>query len=196
MMAMMMNSDNDNMMPLMMMMTMGNNQNNNMLPVLIMSMMNKRSNKPGGGGKLMPSEMLQKLPDFPGLYLESNDVAFLCTAGTNVGTKMVAAFEVCMASKNGTESRKKPNKSNKSNKPSEGCPKVDDLETLFMEVHDEHLCMFKEMAWLDESLNLDYVIAEADVRGLPANVSAAISWEGLETCIRDTLSKAGQEDWF
>ena len=37
-----MNSDNDNMMPLMMMMmNMGNSQNNNLLPVLIMTMMNK-----------------------------------------------------------------------------------------------------------------------------------------------------------
>ena len=38
---MMMNSDNDNMIPLMMMMTMGNNQYNILMPVLIMSMMNK-----------------------------------------------------------------------------------------------------------------------------------------------------------
>ena len=38
----MMNSDSDNMMPLMMMMmTMENKQNNNMLPLLIMTMMNK-----------------------------------------------------------------------------------------------------------------------------------------------------------
>ena len=39
---MMMNSDNDNMMPLiMMMMSMENKQNNKLMPVLIMSMMNK-----------------------------------------------------------------------------------------------------------------------------------------------------------
>ena len=35
----------------------------------------------------------------------------------------------------------------------------------------EHLCMFKEMAWLDESLNFDNVTAEADVLSLPANVN-------------------------
>lgn len=31
--------------------------------------------------------------------------------------------------------------------------------------------MFKEMAWLDESLNFDNVTAEADVLSLPANVN-------------------------
>ena len=44
---MLMNSDNDNMMPVMlMMMTMRNTQNNDMLPVLILSMMDKDKDSP------------------------------------------------------------------------------------------------------------------------------------------------------
>merc|ERR1719225_497856 len=128
--------------------------------------------------------MLQQLTDFPGLYLEASEVSFICTAGTTAGAKMVAAFNVCMTSQNETESKKKPsgNKPNKPNKPSKGCPKVDDIEDLFMKVHDEHLCMFTEMGWLDSNYNFDNATAEADVLSLPANVSAQISWEGLDQC--------------
>ena len=35
----------------------------------------------------------------------------------------------------------------------------------------EHLCMFTEMGWLDDSYNFDNVTAEADVLSLPAAVS-------------------------
>ena len=57
--------------------------------------------------------MLAHIENFPGLYLEANEVAYLCSAGTTVGDKMVAAFDTCMTmggNETETEMRKKPNK--------------------------------------------------------------------------------------
>merc|ERR1712079_264983 len=151
---------------------------------------------------------------------EASEVTYLCTAGTTVGDKIVAAFDVCMPSTMGneTESRKKPSKpnkpnkpsggngenggggGNKPNKPSKGCPKVADLEDLFMKVHKEHLCMFSEMGWLDASgSNFDNATAMADILSLPAGVAGpttTFSWTGVTECIQESLAMAATEQWF
>merc|ERR1719340_321851 len=49
------------------------------------------------------------------------------------------------------------------------------MEEWFFKAHDEHLCMFTEMGWLDDSYNFD-------------TVTANLTWEAIDTCIMESIT--------
>merc|ERR1712027_288394 len=151
-----------------------------------------KPNKPSKPNK--PQLVSEKLTEFKSLELEAHEVAYLCTAGTDIGNRLTAAWDVCMPMPNMTttaEGRQKPNKPN--NQPNKKCPTVEEVQEWFFKAHEDQLCMFTSIGWLDDAYNFDNVTAEADVLSLPADVAAQLTWEGLGMCMDEFMGEMASD---
>merc|ERR1712110_1192206 len=60
------------------------------------------------------------------------------------------------------------------------CPSVDEVEAWFMEEHQDELCVFSELGWLDNSGNWSEAAAQADLATLSPNVTAVLSEDNIQ----------------
>merc|ERR1712020_375993 len=60
------------------------------------------------------------------------------------------------------------------------CPTVDEVEAWFMEEHQDELCVFSELGWLDATGNWSEAATTADLSTLSPNVTAVLSEDNIQ----------------
>merc|ERR1712061_923368 len=140
-----------------------------------------------------------------GLCMGPEEVAYWCTAGTPLGEKLMGAMMTCSGSEEEEEEmpagRKKGGKKCKKGKKCKGkgkgkgkkCPTVDEVEAWFMEEHQDELCVFSELGWLDNSGNFSDAAAEADLATLSPNVTAVLSEDNMQQCMEMVMEKMAED---
>merc|ERR1711915_225137 len=106
----------------------------------------------------------------------------ICHKGSALGEKANAAMEACAAK---VQTRAKKGKGKKPNK----CPTVDDIMQWADEEYAEEVCMFTEVGWLDNKMNSNKELIEADIKTLPAPIAEALNGEEYETCYAMAMEK-------
>merc|ERR1719225_73102 len=112
----------------------------------------------------------------------------------------------CSGSGNETEEmepagRKKGGKKCKKGKKCEGkgkgkgkkCPTVDEVEAWFMEEHQDELCVFSELGWLDATGNWSEAATTADLSTLSPNVTAVLSEDNIQQCMEMVLAEMAED---
>merc|ERR1711892_693617 len=111
-----------------------------------------RKAKGGKGGKPAKAEPA-------GLCLPKENMMMICHAGSALGEKANAAMEVCSAK---AESRaKSKGKGGKGKAPK--CPTVDEIMQMVGEEYAGEICVFTELGWMDEDMNSDDELIQADI---------------------------------
>merc|ERR1739842_273423 len=73
------------------------------------------------------------------------------------------------------------------------CPTVDEVEAWFMEEHQDELCVFSELGWLDNSGNWSEAAAQADLATLSPNVTAVLSEDNIQQCMQMVMEEMAEE---
>merc|ERR1711994_857525 len=73
------------------------------------------------------------------------------------------------------------------------CPSVDEVEAWFMEEHQDELCVFSELGWLDNSGNFSDAAAQADLATLSPNVTAVLSEDNMQQCMEMVMEKMAED---
>merc|ERR1719167_1917152 len=116
----------------------------------------------------------------------------ICHAGSALGEKAEAAMEACAIK---AESRakkgkgKKPNKGKGKGKKPTKCPKFDEIMQWAEEEYAGEVCMFTEMGWMDNDMNANEELIQADIDTLPADIADALNGEEYETCYNKAIAK-------
>ena len=116
----------------------------------------------------------------------------ICHAGSALGEKAEAAMEACAIK---AESRakkgkgKKPNKGKGKGKKPTKCPKFDEIMQWAEEEYAGEVCMFTEMGWMDNDMNANEELIQADIDTLPADIADALNGEEYETCYNKAIEK-------
>merc|ERR1712073_58717 len=150
------------------------------------------------------NESGEEMEKSEGLCMGPEEVAYWCTAGTPLGDKLMEAMMACSGSGNETEEmepagRKKGGKKCKKGKKCKGkgkgkkCPTVDEVEAWFMEEHEDELCVFSELGWLDNSGNFSDAAAQADLATLSPNVTAVLSEDNMQQCMEMVMEKMAED---
>merc|ERR1719347_1683525 len=102
----------------------------------------------------------------------------ICSAGSSLGERTMAAIETC--SNNAVAA-------GRGNKPK--CPKVEDLESDAMEEYAGEICVFQELGWMDSDMNEMEEVIQADIDTLPAEIAEALNGEPYEKCLAKAEKK-------
>merc|ERR1711920_148766 len=108
----------------------------------------------------------------------------VCHKGSVLGEKANAAMEAC-AAKVQTRAKKGKGKGKKPNK----CSKVDEIIQWADEEYAEEVCLFTEVGWLDNKMNANEELIEADIKTLPAPIAEALNGEEYEACYAMAMEK-------
>merc|ERR1719327_1203860 len=136
-----------------------------------------------------------------GLCMEDEEVMYWCTVGTPLGEKLSAAMMTCSGAEE-AEGRKKGNgKKCKKGKKCKGkgkgkgkkCFTVEEVEAWFMEEHQDELCVFSMLGWLDNSGNFSDAAAQADLATLSPNVTAVLSEDNMQQCMEMVMEKMAED---
>merc|ERR1712020_58776 len=73
------------------------------------------------------------------------------------------------------------------------CPSVDEVEAWFMEEHQDELCVFSELGWLDNSGNWSEAAAQADLATLSPNVTAVLSEDNIQQCMEMVMEEMAED---
>merc|ERR1711922_15281 len=75
------------------------------------------------------------------------------------------------------------------------CPSVDEVEAWFMEEHQDELCVFSQLGWLDNSGNFSDAAAQADLATLSPNVTAVLAEDKIvKKCVVDGKGNYSEEE--
>merc|ERR1711892_406597 len=102
----------------------------------------------------------------------------ICHAGSALGEKTNAAMEVCSAN---AEARAKSKGKGKGKGKGNGkgkapkCPTVDEIMQMVGEEYAGEICVFTELGWMDEAMNSDDELIQADIETLPNEIAEALS---------------------
>merc|ERR1712079_778745 len=131
---------------------------------------------------------------------DPREVAYWCTVNTALGQKLVPALMRC-GSSSGNETEEMEPAGSKKGKKCKGkgkgkgkkCPTVDEVEAWFMEEHEDELCVFSELGWLDNSGNFSDAAAQADLATLSPNVTAVLSEDNMQQCMEMVMEKMAED---
>merc|ERR1712098_173262 len=132
--------------------------------------------KKGNGGKASKAMCLSED--------DAMNMMKICHAGSALGEKAEAAMEACAIK---AESRAKKGKG-KGKKPNK-CPKFDEIMQWAEEEYAGEVCMFTEMGWMDNDMNANEELIQADIDTLPADIANALNGEEYETCYNKAIEK-------
>merc|ERR1719348_1298858 len=96
----------------------------------------------------------------------------MCSAGSSLGERTMAAKETCSNNAVAARKGKKPK-----------CPKVDKLEAKAMEEYAEEICVFQELGWMDSDMNEMEEVILADIDTLPTEIAEALKGAPYEKCL-------------
>merc|ERR1712029_762184 len=128
----------------------------------------------GNGGKVSKAMCLSED--------DAMNMMKICHAGSALGEKAEAAMEACTIK---AESRAKKGKGKKPTK----CPKFDEIMQWAEEEYAGEVCMFTEMGWMDNDMNANEELIQADIDTLPADIADALNGEEYETCYNKAIEK-------
>merc|ERR1719312_2254315 len=115
----------------------------------------------------------------------------MCSAGSSLGERTMAAMEACSDNAVAEERAKKP-KPNKPNKPNKGkgkgkgkdkCPPVEEIEKWAMKKYAGEICVFQELGWMDSDMNEMEEVIQADIDTLPTEIAEALKGDQYEECL-------------
>merc|ERR1712112_733825 len=120
-----------------------------------------------------------------GLCLTEERMMMICSAGSSLGERTMAAMETC--SNNAVAAGRAKKGNGKGNKPK--CPKVEDLENDAMEEYAGEICVFQELGWMDSDMNEMEEVILADIDTLPTEIAEALNGEPYEKCLAKAEKK-------
>jgi len=153
-----------------------------------------KGGKEGKGGKGGKGEKGEK-EEGNGLCLTKEHMMMMCSAGSSLGERTMAAKETCFGNAVAEERAKKgkgkgkkpkPNKPNKGKGKGKGkdkCPPVDDIEEWAMEKYAGEICVFQELGWMDSDMNEMEEVIQADIDTLPTDIADALKGDPYAECL-------------
>merc|ERR1712123_460490 len=142
--------------------------------------------KGGKGGKPAKEE-------HSGLCLSEEKMMMICHAGSALGEKANAAMEVCAA--NAEERAKKGKGKGKAKGKGKGkgkspkCPTVAEIMDMAGEEYAGEMCVFTELGWMDNDMNSDEELIQADIDTLPSEIAEALNGEEYDQCVTKAEEK-------
>merc|ERR1712106_595238 len=137
--------------------------------------------KGGKGGKPAKAEPA-------GLCLSKENMMMICHAGSALGEKANAAMEVCSANAEARAKSKGKGKGKGKGKAPK-CPTVDEIMQMVDEEYAGEICVFTELGWMDEDMNSDDELIQADIETLPNEIAAALSGDEYDQCVAKAEEK-------
>ena len=144
--------------------------------------------KGGKGGKPAKKEP-------SGLCLSEEKMMMICHAGSALGEKANAAMEVCAA--NAEERAKKGKGKGKAKGKGKGkgkgkspkCPTVAEIMDMAGEEYAGEMCVFTELGWMDNDMNSDEELIQADIDTLPDEIAEALNGDEYDQCVTKAEEK-------
>merc|ERR1712123_478253 len=142
--------------------------------------------KGGKGGKPAKGEP-------SGLCLSEEKMMMICHAGSALGEKANAAMEVCAA--NAEERAKKGKGKAKGKGKGKGkgktpkCPTVAEIMDMAGEEYAGEMCVFTELGWMDDEMNSDEELIQADIDTLPSEIAEALNGDEYDQCVTKAEEK-------
>merc|ERR1711913_13135 len=141
--------------------------------------------------------------DDGGLFLDAGEVAYVCTAGTDVGAKIADAMVKCSqsseaattASGRSLERKRKGKGKGKGKGEGKKCPTIDKIYAeMLEEFGEDKLCVYYQLGWVDNEGNVNNDNIIMDVMSLPQEVSDLITPDGVAECAQNMLSEMVAEN--
>merc|ERR1711892_362951 len=156
--------------------------------VLVVSFVQAKKAKGGKGGKPAKEEP-------SGLCLSEEKMMMLCHAGSALGEKANAGMEVCAA--NAEEGAKKGKGKGKAKGKGKGkgkgkspkCPTVAEIMDMAGEEYAGEMCVFTELGWMDNDMNSDEELIQADIDTLPTEIAEALNGDEYDQCVTKAEEK-------
>merc|ERR1712123_106849 len=144
--------------------------------------------KGGKGGKPAKKEP-------SGLCLSEENMMMICHAGSALGEKANAAMEVCTAT--AEERAKKGKGKGKAKGKGKGkgkgktpkCPTVAEIMDMAGEEYAAEMCVFTELGWMDDEMNSDEELIQADIVTLPSEIAEALNGDEYDQCVTKAEEK-------
>ena len=117
----------------------------------------------------------------------------ICHTGSALGEKANAAMEVCTAS--AEERAKKGKGKGKAKGKGKGkgktpkCPTVAEIMDMAGEEYAGEMCVFTELGWMDDDMNSDEELIQADIDTLPTEIAEALNGDEYDQCVTKAEEK-------
>merc|ERR1711892_1015423 len=99
----------------------------------------------------------------------------ICHAGSALGEKANAAMEVCSANAEARAKSKGKGKGKGGKGKAPKSPTVDEIMQMAGDEYAGEICVFTELGWMDEDMNSDDELIQADIETLPNEIAEALS---------------------